>query len=143
MSSTAIAHGSVLVALFFAIKAWSYGLDRYLLLYGDNGVVVGAGYTDAHVRLPILWVLVGFSIIAAIATAANVRPRSYLLPAGAAVLVFGGSFALSAIIPGLFQRLVVKPDELQREKLYIEHNIALTRQAYNLGQIAPHRHVFE
>ena len=136
MSSTAIAHGSVLLALFFAVKAWSYGLDRYLLLYGDNGVVVGAGYTDVHVRLPILWVLVGFSIIAAIAAAANVRARSYLLPAGAAVLVFGGSFALSALIPGLFQRLVVKPDELQREKPYIEHNIALTQQAYNLRQIA-------
>ncbi|MBV9628447.1 MAG: UPF0182 family protein [Xanthobacteraceae bacterium] len=136
MSSTAIAHGSVLLALFFAVKAWSYGLDRYLLLYGDNGVVVGAGYTDVHVRLPILWVLVGLSIIAAVAAAANVRARSYLLPAGAAVLVFGGSFALSALIPGLFQRLVVKPDELQREKPYIEHNIALTRQAYNLRQIS-------
>jgi uncharacterized membrane protein (UPF0182 family) len=90
-----------------------------------------------HVRLPILWVLVGFSIIAAMAAAANVRARRYLLPAGAAVLVFGGSFALSALIPGLFQRLVVKPDELQREKPYIEHNIALTRQAYNLGQVSP------
>src|SRR5271166_5894108 len=136
MSSTAIAHGSVLLALFFSVKAWSYGLDRYLLLYGDNGVVVGAGYTDVRVRLPILWVLVGFSIIAAIAAAANVRARSYLLPAAAAVLVFGGSFALSALIPGLFQRLVVKPDELQREKPYIEHNIALTQQAYNLHQIS-------
>jgi uncharacterized membrane protein (UPF0182 family) len=37
MSSTAIAHGSVLLALFFAVKAWSYGLDRYLLLYGRSG----------------------------------------------------------------------------------------------------------
>jgi uncharacterized membrane protein (UPF0182 family) len=136
MSSTAIGHGSVLLALFFAVKAWSYGLDRYLLLYSDNDVVVGAGYTDVHVRVPILWVLVGFSIIAAIAAAANVRARSYLLPAAAAVLVFGGSFALFAIIPGVFQRLVVKPDELQREKPYIEHNIALTQQAYNLRQIS-------
>ena len=34
----------LLLALFFAVKAWSYGLDRYLLLYGDNGVVVGAGH---------------------------------------------------------------------------------------------------
>ena len=46
MSPTAIGHGSVLLGVFFAVKAWSYGLDRYLLLYGDNGVVVGAGYTD-------------------------------------------------------------------------------------------------
>ena len=47
------------------MKAWSYVLDRYLLLYDDNGVVVGAGYTDVHVVLPVLWMLLGFSVIAA------------------------------------------------------------------------------
>jgi len=52
MSPTVIAHGSALAGLLFAVKAWSYGLDRYLLLYGDNGVVVGASYTDIHVGLP-------------------------------------------------------------------------------------------
>ncbi|MFZ3248848.1 MAG: hypothetical protein WB037_14980 [Pseudolabrys sp.] len=31
----------------------------YLLLYGDNGVVVGASYTDIHVGLPVLWLLIG------------------------------------------------------------------------------------
>jgi len=67
MSPTAIAHGSVLLGCFFAVKAWSYGLDRYLLLYGDNGVVVGASYTDIHVELPVLWLLIGLSIIAAFA----------------------------------------------------------------------------
>jgi hypothetical protein len=32
MSPTAIAHGSVLLGFFFGVKAWSYSLDRYLLL---------------------------------------------------------------------------------------------------------------
>ena len=41
-SSAAIAHGSALLGLYFAIKAWSYALDRYLMLYNDNGVVVCA-----------------------------------------------------------------------------------------------------
>src|SRR5215831_2262494 len=135
MSPTAIAHGSVLLGFFFVVKAWSYGLDRYLLLYHDNGVVVGASYTDIHVELPVLWLLIGLSIIAAFASWANFRVRSYRLPAAAALLVFGGSFVLSGVVPGLFQRLFVKPDELQREKPFIERNIALTQQAYNLRQI--------
>jgi uncharacterized protein len=135
MSPTAIAHGSVLLGFFFAVKAWSYGLDRYLLLYGDNGVVVGASYTDIHVELPVLWLLIGLSIIAAFAAWANLRVRTYRLPVAATVLVFGGSFALSVVVPGLFQRVFVKPDELEREKPYIERNIALTQQAYNLHQI--------
>ena len=135
MSPTAIAHGSVLLGCFFAVKAWSYGLDRYLLLYGDNGVVVGASYTDIHVELPILWLLIGLSIVAAFAAWANLRGRTYRLPAAAAVLVFGGSFLLSGVVPGIFQHMFVKPNELQLEKPYIESNIALTQQAYNLHQI--------
>src|SRR5438128_6315263 len=123
MSPTAIAHGSVLLGFFFAVKAWSYGLDRYLLLYHDNGVVVGASYTDIHVELPVLWLLIGLSIVAAFASWANFRLRTYRLPLAAAALVFCGSFLLSDVVPALFQRLFVKPSELQLEKPYIERNI--------------------
>ncbi len=135
ISPTVIAHGSVLLGFFFAVKAWSYGLDRYLLLYGDNGVVVGASYTDIHVELPVLWLLIGLSIVAALAAWANLWVRTYRLPAAAAVLVFGGSFVLSGMVPGLFRHVFVKPSELERERPFIERNIALTQRAYNLHQI--------
>lgn len=136
MSPTAIAHGSALLALLFAVKAWSYVLDRYLLLYGDNGVVVGASYTDVHVGLPGLWLMIGLSIIAAFAALANLRVRTYRLPVAAVMLVVMGSFVLSGIAPVLFRQFFVKPSELELERPYIERNIALTRQAYNLHQIA-------
>jgi uncharacterized membrane protein (UPF0182 family) len=136
MSPTVIAHGSALAGLLFAVKAWSYGLDRYLLLYGDNGVVVGASYTDIHVALPGLWLMIGLSIIAALVAWANLRARTYRLPAVAFILVGVGSFVLSGVVPGFFRHFFVKPTELQLEKPYIERNIALTRQAYNLDQIA-------
>src|SRR6202043_2030874 len=99
MSPAAIAHGSALLGLFFAVKAWSYGLDRYLLLYGDNGVVVGASYTDIHVGVPGLWLLIGLSIIAAFAAWAILRVRTYRLPAAAFILVGIGSFVLWGAVP--------------------------------------------
>jgi uncharacterized protein len=135
VSAAPIIHGSILLALFFAVKAWSYNLDRFLLLYRDNGVVVGASYTDVHIELPVLWVLVGLACVAAVASVANVWVRTYKLPAVGAVLVFGSSLVLGAVVPALFQRLFVKPNELQLEKPYLQHNIALTRQAYNLQLI--------
>src|SRR5215467_11003127 len=135
LSPMAIAHGSGLLGVFLLVKAWSYDLDRYLLLYRDNGVVIGASYTDIHVELPVLWLLMALSVVAALAAWANLRVRTYRLPAAAAVLVFGGSIVLSDVLPGLFQRVFVKPSELQQEKPYIARNIALTRQAYNLHQI--------
>ena len=135
-SSAAIAHGSALLGLYFAVKAWSYALDRYLMLYNDNGVVVGAGYTDVHVELPALWLLIGLAAVAAIVAWANVRLRTIRLLIAAPLLVFGGSFLFAELIPGLFERFFVKPNELQLETPYIRQNIALTREAYNLGQIA-------
>src|ERR1035437_5852003 len=136
MSPTVIAHGSALAGLLFAVKAWSYGLDRYLLLYGDNGVVVGASYTDIHVGLPGLWLLIGLSIIAAFVAWANLRVRTYRLLSAAFILVGFRSFFLSPAAPPSVRCFFVKPPELQLEKPYIERNIALTRQAYNLDQIA-------
>ena len=135
-SSAAIAHGSALLGLYFAIKAWSYALDRYLMLYNDNGVVVGAGYADVHVELPALRLLIGLAAVAAIVAWANVRLRTIRLLIAAPLLVFGGSFLFAELIPGLFERFIVKPNELQLETPYIRQNIALTREAYNLGQIA-------
>ncbi len=135
-SPAAAGHGSALLGLFFLLKAWSYGLDRFLLLYGDNGVVVGAGYTDIHVELPLLWLLAGLAVAASAACWANMRWHDYRIPAASALLVFGGSLVFAEIYPALFQRFYVKPNELQLETPYIEHNIALTRQAYGLGRIA-------
>src|SRR5262249_6348831 len=135
ISPAAIAHGSVLLGCFFAGKAWSYFLDRYLLLYADTGVVVGASYTGIHVELPVLWLLMALAVIVALVCWANARTRTFKLPLAAVAILFGSSFVLAQIVPALVQRFYVKPNELQLERPYIERNIALTQQAYNLHQI--------
>lgn len=136
LSRAAATHGSALLGVFFLLQAWSYWLDRFLLLYGDNGVVVGASYTDVHVGLPVLWPLIGLATAAAAASWANMRQRGYRIPAASALIVFGSAFVLVLIYPALFQRFYVKPNELQLESPYIAHNIALTREAYGLARIA-------
>jgi uncharacterized protein len=135
VSPAVIGQGSALLGVYFAVRAWSYALDRYLLLYDDNGIVVGAGYTDVHIELPILWLLMGIAAGGAVLAWANVRVRGYRLVIVAAGLVFGGAFLFGEIVPGLFQRFFVKPSELQLEAQYIQRNIGLTREAYNLRQV--------
>ena len=135
ISSAAITHGSALLGGFFAIKAWSYALDRFLLLYNDNGIVVGAAYTDTHVELPVLWLLICLAGVAAIVAWVNMRLRTYRLPIAATALVFGSSFVFGVLVPDVFERFYVKPSELQLERPYIQRNIALTREAYDLQHI--------
>ena len=107
----------------------------YLLLYNDNGIVVGAGYTDVNIELPVLWLLICLSAAAAVVMWTNVRLRTYRLVIAAVALMFGSAFLFGELLPGMFQRFFVKPSELQLEAPYIQRNIALTREAYNLRQI--------
>jgi len=136
VSSSAIAHGSVLLGLLLAVKAFSYWLDRFHLLYGDNGVVVGAGYTDVHLQLPVLWLLLLVAVAGALACFENLRRRSWRLPAAAVGMLVATSLLLGGLVPGVFQRVYVKPNELLLETPYLKNNIALTQQAYNLHQIS-------
>jgi hypothetical protein len=135
VSSAALAHGSALLGLLFAVKAFSYWLDRFHLLYGDNGVVVGAGYTDVHLQLPVLWLLLLVAAAGALACFENLRRRSWRLPAAAVVILIAASLLLGGLVPAVFQRVYVKPNELLLETPYLKNNIALTQQAYNLHQI--------
>jgi uncharacterized membrane protein (UPF0182 family) len=127
---------SVVLALFLLAKAAGYWLDRYTLLLEPSGAVFGAGYTAVHLTLPLQWVLVAAALVGAGLAAANVRAQGWRLPLAAVVVVFGAAI-VSAILPGVFQRLRVRPDELRLERPYLEKNIAMTRRAYGLAAIQP------
>ena len=53
----------------------------------------------------MLWLLAGLAIACAVACWVNMRWRTWRIPAGALVLLFGSSFVLYVLIPSLFQRL--------------------------------------
>jgi uncharacterized protein len=127
---------SVLLVVFLLLKSFGYWLGRYELLFQPYGAVYGAGYTATHVTLALQWLLVLATFGGAVLVATNLRALGWQLPAGAIVVWFGASI-VSGIVPDAFQRLRVRPDELRLERPYLEHNIALTRRAYDLDSIAP------
>ncbi len=127
---------SLVLALFLLVKAAGYWLGRYELLLGSYGAVFGAGYTVAHVKLPFQWILVAAALVGAGLAAANLRARGWRLPVAAVVVVFSAAMA-SSVLPDVFQRLRVRPDELRLERPYLEKNIAMTRRAYGLEAIQP------
>ncbi len=135
LSANAMSHFSGLLAAFFLIKTWGYWLQRYDLLTSDQGLIFGAAYTDVHLRMPLLSIMAGVSLLAALACIVNMRKRAIRLPAAAVVLFFAASLA-TTIIPGVFKSYWVKPDELRLETPYIADHIALTRYGFRLDNIS-------
>ena len=128
------AHVSLLGAVVLALLAVQYWLSRYDLLLDPSGVVFGPGYTDVAVKLQVRTLLALVTAVTSALLVLNISLRGVLLPAVgvatmAGVLVLGGGYA------ELVQRLQVKPNELSRERPYIENNIKFTRTAFGLDRI--------
>jgi uncharacterized membrane protein (UPF0182 family) len=130
--SEGVKHISINIGIWFILLTWSYFLQRYHILYGTNGVVVGAGYTDVHILLPVFWIMTVLSFLMALLAFYQTYQAQLgwlLKGAGAllAIVIIG-----EVILPPAVQSFKVKPNELKLEKPYLKNNISQTRQAYHI-----------
>ncbi|MEP6492073.1 MAG: UPF0182 family protein [bacterium] len=129
--------GALLVVLFllFAVQLWI--VDSSALLYSTTGPLVGASYADVHV------LLIGIRLSAAAALVATglvvygvVRQKLLRF----ALLAVGGYAAVGLVFrvlaPAAEQKFVIAPNELARERPYIQQHIAATRRAWRLDSVA-------
>ncbi|NCO94003.1 MAG: UPF0182 family protein [Armatimonadetes bacterium] len=136
----ALGHLSLTAALVFVLKGVGYQFNAWKLLYSTRGVTHGVGYVDAHVFLPAYRVLLVAALVVAAVLAWNYRRQSFKLGVGAVGAHLALSVLLLGVIPGAVQKLIVTPNELQKEAPYIQHNIKLTREAYGLANISTVHH---
>ena len=127
-------HIGILLSLFLTTIAASTYLSLFNLLTSQSGPVFGAAFTDANVMVPLLRLSVfvyGLAAVLALfyGTSGRIAPLF-----GAIFLTVIVGFA-SSIIPSIFQKLVVSPNELVKETPFIKHNIAASRKAYGLDKV--------
>lgn len=114
-------------------------IDRFQLLYSTQSVLFGAGYTDSHISLPAMTLLSwGGVAIALFLTGrtcfwATSRPHHGLLKLLG--LYMGCVLVGSVLLPQVVQSIIVQPNELARERPYIERSIQFTRKAFDLESI--------
>ena len=127
-------HLGLLVAGLFLLLAWGAYLEVPRMLTTPGSIIHGASYVDVVLRV---WVFRALLVVALAAvglsavTAFTPRNLPIIVAVGLYALVtVGGNGAVFAL-----QRLVVTPDEQQREAPYITHNIAATRQAFRLEEL--------
>ncbi|HEX6385642.1 MAG TPA: UPF0182 family protein, partial [Anaerolineae bacterium] len=121
--------------LVLALWAIGYWFAIYGLLYSQRGIVFGATYTDMNASIWALRAQLVLMVLTALALAYNVLRldlRPVLVAAG---LWLAATLLLGSIYPGLLQRYSVEPNEIERERPYIAHNIEFTRLAFGLDQV--------
>jgi len=121
----------LVVALFF----WRYWLSRFDLSFSTSGVVFGAGYTDVHARLPLIYLGMALAALTGGALLVALFRRGVGLPLTAVLLWAGVSVVAAIFYPPAVQRFTVQPNELEKERQYIERNIEMTRRAFALDTI--------
>jgi len=128
-------HIGLLASLAIALVAISFWLARYDLLYSTAGVVYGAGFTDAHARLLALTLLAVVSFGLAITFAVTIKQPTFRAPIYGTAVYLGAYVLLLVAYPAVQQSTFVAPNELDKERPYIEHNLEATLQGYGLDGV--------
>lgn len=125
--------GRRFVAVFFLAFAIKNVLGQYNLLYSPRGAVFGAGYTDVAVTL---WVYRISAVLSTLIALFFLFKKKNFKKAIALMLSIVILVNLSGkIIEEAVQSIVVSPNELTKERPYIEYAIEYTNRAYNLDKI--------
>jgi len=129
------AHLSILASLILILFAWDKRLKMLGLLYSQRGVVFGASYTDMHAQLIAYWIIFSIAALCAFLFWINISYKGWKWPLIGLASLFLLSILVSEIYPFVLQQLIVEPNELAKERPYIQYNIHYTRLGYNLDAI--------
>jgi uncharacterized protein len=135
ITSQANVHLSILLATLISVRAWGFWLDRFMLSYSDRGVGTGLSYTDVNAELRALTLLTVIAAVCALLFLANIQFRGFILPSAGVGILLVASLVLGGAYPAAIQALQVNPQELPRERPFIDRNLAYTRYAYDIEEV--------
>ncbi len=133
-SRAARVHLSVLLGVFVLLKAVAYWVDRYGLVFSDRGFAYGASYTDVNAVLPAKTILAIIALICAALFFAGIVRSGGMLPGVAFGLLVLSAILIGGVYPALVEQFQVRPNQQDREQVYIKRNIEATRKAYGIDK---------
>ncbi|WP_346291991.1 UPF0182 family protein [Sphaerothrix gracilis] len=135
LTGEAKTHLCILLAIAALTVAFGFWLERYELLYSAGGVVFGAGYTDVHARLHAYWLMSFVTVAIAVLFLISLGRSGFSLPTVGIAFYLGVLLLINGVYPWFQQKFIVEPNELEKERPYIENNIEFTRAAYDLDRV--------
>lgn len=133
---------------FILTLALGQYLNRFHLMYSEMGAVHGPGWADIHIRLPMYNIVAALTVLFSLFILVTplrkwlqglYSKEKHRSQASLYISVAAGIFLIwllgLSIIPGIFQNLLVEPNEITFEKPYIEHNIKFSREGFDLQKV--------
>ena len=130
-------HLALLLAVLFVLTALRVYLVRLPgTLFSTNGPLFGASYANLHgtiigLKLAGLAALVGAALVVAGARSKRLGRNALL----AVAIYFGVSLLGVVVYPAVVQRLIVAPNELNKETPQLRYHIDATRRAWGLDRV--------
>ncbi len=128
------------VACFLFLLAISQFLGRYSILFSGRGVLFGAGFADVYGTRFAFWLMMIVSLAGAGWCLYEMRKGDLKRLRWVITTLFVTWLLGRLLFPAALQAFVVKPNERERERPFLAHNIAFTRYAYNLDKVRISRH---
>lgn len=124
---------AVLLAGLTYLKTQDIGFEKFMSLQEDTSYsIYGAGVTDVTIKLwgyRILPILIVLSIYMAIRAFKNGKTKQVLMN----ISIVPVYIVVLLIVMLVFQIVFVIPNELDKEKANIEHNMKYTKNAYGIN----------
>ena len=125
---------SILIGLVFLVMAVNYYLNTFQLVYSSRGVAYGASYTDVNIGIWLYRLLAIASLIAGVTVVVGIRKnklKTILVgPAIVIGIIFIGNIGMAGV-----QRFVVEPDEISKEREFLEYNLEYTKKAFGIDKV--------
>ena len=126
---------AVTASIYLLVQAVSIWLDQYSTLTDTNELITGAGYTDVNATIPGRAILAGIAAVVAILFIITAIMGRWRLPVIGTALLIVSSLLIGSLYPWVVQRFQVVPNARVLEADYIQRNIDLTRDAYDLADV--------
>lgn len=134
ITTKANGHLSTLLGLLVGLQGLHFWVMRFDLSYSPRGSVTGLSYTDAHAELRAYTLLAAICVLVMVALFYGAARGGWIVPMSSMGVLVAGTILLSGVYPEAVQRFTVDPQELPREREYIQRNLEMTRWAYQIDE---------
>ncbi len=125
---------SVIGIFLFVFLGARFMLKSYDLLYSRLGRVFGAGFTDINITLNVYRIIAVGCVAASVAFYMGARKKNLKIAlAVPAALIFIS--ITGTVLSGMVEKFIVEPDQLSKERRYMEYSIQNTQRAYSLDDV--------